>query len=72
MSSRPFDFLNQSIDKDVLILLKGNLQFRGKLKAFDVHMNVVIEEAEQLENGESTKKYGMLVLRGDNILLISP
>ncbi|MBN2127727.1 MAG: small nuclear ribonucleoprotein [Candidatus Diapherotrites archaeon] len=72
MSSRPFDFLNQSIDKDVLILLKGNLQFRGKLKAFDVHMNVVIEEAEQLENGESVKKYGMLVLRGDNILLISP
>ncbi len=72
MSSRPFDFLNQSIDKNVLIELKGKIQFRGKLKAFDVHMNVVLEEAEQLENGEVTKKYGMLVLRGDNILLISP
>ena len=72
MSSRPFDFLNQSIDKNVLIELKGKIQFRGKLKAFDVHMNVVLEEAEQLENGEVIKKFGMLVLRGDNILLISP
>jgi small nuclear ribonucleoprotein len=72
MTSRPFDFLNQSIDKNVLIELKGNLHFRGKLKAFDVHMNLVLEDAEQLENGETTKKYGMLVLRGDNILLISP
>ncbi|MFH1588934.1 MAG: LSM domain-containing protein [Candidatus Diapherotrites archaeon] len=69
---KPFDFLNQSKNKDVLVVLKGDLQFRGKLKAFDVHMNIVLDEAEQLENGESKKKYGQLILRGDNILFLSP
>ncbi|MDP2666375.1 MAG: LSm family protein [Candidatus Diapherotrites archaeon] len=70
--SRPFDLLNESIGKNVLVELKGNLQFRGVLKAFDVHMNIVLENAESLENGNPKTKYGKVVLRGDNILLISP
>lgn len=72
MQSRPFDLLNESIGKNVLVELKGNLQFRGVLKAFDVHMNIVLENAESLENGNPKTKYGKVVLRGDNILLISP
>lgn len=71
-ASRPFDWLSESINKNVLVELKGNLQFRGVLKAFDVHMNIVLEEAQSLENGETKTKYGKVVLRGDNILLISP
>ena len=70
--SRPFDLLSSSIGKDVLVELKGGLSFRGKLKAFDVHMNIVLEGAEKLENGETKNKYGTLILRGDNILFISP
>ncbi|MEK6902514.1 MAG: LSM domain-containing protein [archaeon] len=71
-ASRPFDWLSESINKNVLVELKGNLQFRGVLKAFDVHMNIVLESAESLDNGEPKTKYGKVVLRGDNILLISP
>ena len=70
--SRPFDLLNNSIGKNVLVELKGNLSFRGKLKAFDVHMNLTLEEAEKLENGEVKTKYGTILLRGDNVLFISP
>jgi small nuclear ribonucleoprotein len=70
--SRPFDWLTESLNKNVLVELKGSLQFRGVLKAFDVHMNIVLEDAESLENGQPKTKYGKVVLRGDNILLISP
>ncbi len=71
-ASRPFDMLSESINKNVLVELKGTLQFRGVLKAFDVHMNIVLENAESLENGQPKTKYGKVILRGDNILLISP
>lgn len=70
--SRPFDVLSNSIGQNVLVELKGNMSFRGKLKAFDVHMNLILEEAEKLENGETKTKYGVILLRGDNVLFISP
>ncbi|HLC36411.1 MAG TPA: LSM domain-containing protein [archaeon] len=71
-TNRPFDFLNDSIGKPVLIELKGNTSIRGTLKAFDVHMNIVLDGAEMLENNEVIKKYGKLIVRGDSIILISP
>jgi|TARA_Y100000310_G_scaffold322476_1_gene381564 small nuclear ribonucleoprotein len=45
--SRPLDALNQARNKRVIIELKNNKQFIGKLKAFDIHINVVLEEAEE-------------------------
>ena len=42
---RPFDLLTGSIGKSVLVELKENVSFRGELKAFDVHMNLVLENA---------------------------
>lgn len=70
--SRPFDLLNDSIGKPVLVMLKGNVSMRGTLKAFDVHMNIVLEEAEEIVDGKMKTKYGKVILRGDTVILISP
>jgi len=71
--TKPFDFLNNSINKNVLILMKGNLRIRGKLKAFDVHMNLVLEEAEKLNEDDSVaQKFDKVIIRGDTIILVSP
>jgi small nuclear ribonucleoprotein len=72
MANRPFDVLNNAIGKEALIILKGDISIRGTLKAFDVHMNILMENAEQLVNGEMKTKFGKLMIRGDNILFISP
>jgi len=69
--TRPFDMLNNAINKQVLILLKDNIQIRGKLQAFDVHMNIVLEDAEELKDGKSKTKYVETLLRGDNIVWVS-
>ena len=69
---RPFDLLNRVIGQQVMIRLKGNTYIRGRIISFDAHMNVVIENAEELEDGELKAKIGTILLRGGNIIFVSP
>ena len=72
MESRPLDMLNNSRNKRVVVELKNNKQFTGLLKAFDIHINVVLEDAEERAEGNVTRKLGSVFLRGDTITIISP
>ena len=69
---RPLDALNKARDKRVIVELKNNNQYVGKLKSFDIHVNVVLEDAEEMRNGSVTRKLGVVFLRGDTITVISP
>jgi small nuclear ribonucleoprotein len=71
-TSRPLDALNNARNKRVIVELKGGKQFVGNLKAFDIHINVVLEEAEERVNGEVTRKLGVIFIRGDTTTFISP
>jgi len=71
-SDRPLDALNQSRGKQVLVELKNGKQYTGTLKAFDIHINTVLEDAEEIVDNEVKRKIGKLFLRGDTIILISP
>jgi len=70
--SRPLDALNRARDKRVVVELKNGKQLIGNLKAFDIHINVVLEDAEERVDGELKRKLGTTFLRGDTIILISP
>ena len=69
---RPLDLLNQSKGKEVLVQLKGDQQFVGKLLAFDMHINIVLDNAKEIQEGEFKKSIGLTFLRGDTIIYISP
>lgn len=69
---RPLDLLNQSKGKEVLVQLKGEKQFVGKLLAFDIHINIVLDNAKEVQNGEVKKNIGLTFVRGDTIIFISP
>jgi len=70
-SSRPLDALNEARDKRVIVELKNNKQYVGKLKSFDIHINTVLENAEERIEGELKRKIGTAFIRGDTIVLIS-
>ena len=69
---RPFDILNSSLNNTVIIGLKGGVEFRGMMVAYDVHMNIVLDNAEQIVNGEVKRGMGTILLRGDSVIYISP
>ena len=71
-TSRPLDMLNSARDKKIILELKNGKQLQGTLKAFDIHINTVLEDAEEHENGELKRKLGQAFIRGDTIILISP
>jgi small nuclear ribonucleoprotein len=71
IEAKPFDALNQSKGKRVIVELKNGRQYIGVMKAFDPHINVVLDDAEEREGGEVKRKLGTVFLRGDTITIIS-
>ena len=61
--SKPYDFLNQLLGKEARVKLKDGTVFEGKVLAFDVHMNIVVEMKEDL----STKT---VFIRGDSLMYV--
>jgi len=69
---RPLDILNASLNSSVIIKLKAGREFRGKLQGYDIHMNLVLDEVEEINESGVVRKLGNVVLRGDNVVFISP
>ena len=67
MTERPLDALEQLREKRVFVKLKNSKEIIGNLKAFDLHLNIWISEAEI-----GKKKFSDLLIRGDTIVYISP
>ena len=72
MGEMTTDILEQNLSKVVLVKLKGGKSLRGKLKGFDQHLNLVLEETEDTTNSQNIKKLGLIIVRGDNVVIISP
>jgi len=64
--------LDESINQIVLIKLKGGKTIRGNLLGFDQHMNLLLESSEEVPIEGDTKSLGTIIVRGDNVVMISP
>ena len=53
-----------------MITTRNTKTIQGKLKDFDIHMNLTLEDAEDVSE-EKHEKLGKVLLRGDNILAVS-
>ena len=62
--------MNKTKDKVVKIKLRNTKTIQGILKEFDIHMNMSLEDAEDV-SAEKPEKLGKILIRGDNILAIS-
>mmetsp|Transcript_14863 Transcript_14863/g.23210 ORF Transcript_14863/g.23210 Transcript_14863/m.23210 type:complete len:95 (-) Transcript_14863:252-536(-) len=84
-STDPLDLIRLSIDERVYVKCRGGREIRGKLHAYDPHLNMILEDVEETikesetdeasgeEKVKTTKrKIEMVFLRGDAVILISP
>ncbi|TRM68099.1 hypothetical protein BD626DRAFT_450405 [Schizophyllum amplum] len=83
----PFDLIRLSLSERVFVKLRGDRQVEGILHAYDGHMNLILSEVEEtimiLDVPEGApesqgtvkvakRKMGMLFVRGDGVILVSP
>ena len=64
--------LDESINQIVLIKLKGGKTLRGNLLGFDQHMNLLLDSSEEIPIEGDSNSLGTIVVRGDNVVMISP
>ena len=70
MSSEIIQILDVCVNKQVLIKLKNHTTIRGILQTFDQHMNMLLTKVEDITE-EKPKNLDKILLRGDNILIVS-
>jgi len=67
----PLKLVYKCLRDNVTIYLKDNTILRGNLLIADPNMNLILEDAEELDNNNNVKiKYGKIFIRGNNILYI--
>lgn len=69
--NRPMDLLGRSVNSQVLVKLKGDRELRGRLRGYDQHLNLILDEAEDLTENPP-QELGTVILRGDNVIFLSP
>jgi len=69
---KPLAVLNKAINQHVIVELKGKRGYRGTLDGYDPHMNLVLRNAEEILDAKVTRKMDTIIVRGDNVIYISP
>ena len=69
---KPLQVLDESRGKNVIAHLRGNREYRGVLDGYDPHMNLVLKAADEYLDGEKKRRLDTVIVRGDNVVYISP
>jgi small nuclear ribonucleoprotein (snRNP)-like protein len=69
-SKRPINTLLRSLNQNVIVKLKNNLEYKGRMVRCDNYMNITLEGATEFNNSNLIANYGNVFIRGNNILYI--
>ena len=67
---RPLTMLQKSTKKNVIVRLKNEIEYKGKMDNVDSYMNLIMTNAEEVKDNKVVANYGKVILRGNNVLFI--
>ena len=79
--NKPLDILSNSLGQSILLRIRGNHEIKGILRSYDIHLNLYLEDTVLLgvkkgdygaEEDLPEERLGKVILRGDNVIMISP
>ena len=70
IAKRPLTTLQKNTKKNVIVRLKNDIEYKGRMINVDSYMNLIMTDAEELKDGNVTEKFGRVILRGNNVLFI--
>ncbi|GLC45338.1 Sm-like protein lsm3a [Pleodorina starrii] len=81
----PLDLIRLSLEERIYVKLRGERELRGRLHAYDQHLNMILGEVEEtlttVEIDDETyeeiiktqkRVIPFLFVRGDGVILVSP
>lgn len=72
-NERPLDLLNNSRGKEVKVKLQNEMAYRGTLVAFDIHINLILENVEEdFDNLDPSEEVKLLFIRGESVVSVAP
>ena len=69
-SKRPLTTLQKHTKKNVVVRLKNDVEYKGKMDNVDSYMNLIMTNTEEINNGKPVEKFGQVIVRGNNVLFI--
>ncbi|MGI9566962.1 MAG: LSM domain-containing protein [Nitrosopumilus sp.] len=70
MSSEIINTLDGYLDQVIMIKLRNKKTIQGNLQDFDQRMNLILTDSKDI-TGDNAKSLDKVLLRGDNIMLVS-
>ena len=69
VAKNPLSTVYKHVGSTITVILKTGEKYTGTLNKVDNYMNLLIDEAIE-ESSEKMTRYGKVLIRGNNILLI--
>lgn len=71
----PSELIDRCIGSQIWVILKGDKEIVGTLRGFDVYVNMVLEDVQEIEvtpEGKRITKLDQILLNGNNIAVLVP
>ncbi|MCQ2819018.1 MAG: hypothetical protein MJ252_17280 [archaeon] len=70
--NEPLDLVKKCLGKEVYVKCRFKRELKGKLHAYDIHLNLLLSDVEETYDKENKRNLGLIFLRGDLVVYLAP